>query len=149
MIVSRASGIRKRTDVERALARDWGPNPPSLGGAVERFRDRLPSDDYVSLAMDYYFDEAGFMWVKRAPYDEDNGGLDTVVAPNGVRYGPVFSPSGLHDVFAGSGQYVGTVQVPTSTSVLEIGSDYVLGIETDSLGVQRVVMHRLSRNDPT
>lgn len=147
MIVGRASGVRERNDVERALARDWGPNAPSLRDAVERFRDKLPVDDDVSLAMDYYFDEAGFMWVKRAPHDEDNGGVDTVVAPNGVRYGPILRPSGLHDVFARSGQYVGTVQMPASMSIIEIGSNYVLGIETDSLGVQRVVMHDLSRSE--
>jgi hypothetical protein len=146
LTVRRASAVRKRTDVERALTRDWGPNPPMLREAVERYSDRLPANEEVSLALDYYFDELGFLWVKRRPTGEDHGGLDTIAAPNGALYGTVEKPSGSHDVFAADGRYIGTVAVPPSLTVLEIGRDYVLGMDVDRLGVQRVVVHQLSRD---
>jgi hypothetical protein len=49
-------------------------------------------------------------------------------------------------VFGSNGRYLGDVATPRGLNIREIGSDYVLGIVSDSLGVQRVERHKLDRN---
>jgi hypothetical protein len=52
---------------------------------------------------------------------------------------------GRWTVFAADGTLLGTVEVPARTRVVEIGSDYLLGIWSDDLDVQHVRLHRLER----
>lgn len=46
-------------------------------------------------------------------------------------------------VFASDGTLLGRVPFPPGIEVLEIGTDYVLGVTEDELGVERVVLHGL------
>ena len=49
------------------------------------------------------------------------------------------------DVLAADGRWLGTVETPTSLGVTQIGPDFVLGTHRDSLGVERVRLHRLQK----
>jgi sugar lactone lactonase YvrE len=46
-------------------------------------------------------------------------------------------------VFEPSGGYVGWVLMPADLDVWQIGEGFVLGVETDDLGVERVRVYRL------
>ncbi len=46
-------------------------------------------------------------------------------------------------VFAADGTCLGEVPMPPALTVLEIGTDYVLGVLQDELGVERVALYRL------
>jgi hypothetical protein len=48
-------------------------------------------------------------------------------------------------VFASDGALLGRVRFPIGLDILEIGSDYVLGVVEDDLGVERVVLHGLEK----
>lgn len=48
-------------------------------------------------------------------------------------------------VFAASGELLGTVRLPDGVDVLDIGSDYVLGLKKDEMDVEYVQMFRLRR----
>jgi hypothetical protein len=60
-------------------------------------------------------------------------------------HSPDSGAPGRWTVFAGDGTLLGTVEVPARTHVVEIGSDYLLGIWSDDLEVQHVRLHRLER----
>lgn len=70
-------------------------------------------------------DRDGNIWVKRF----------ALPGPSTNRWG----------VFGRDGRFLGHVAVPAGLEVYEIGPDYVLGTETDSLYVQRVRGYRLHR----
>ena len=48
-------------------------------------------------------------------------------------------------VFGTEGRLLGTVDLPEEFRPLHIGSDFVLGVATDDLGVERVRMYRLEK----
>lgn len=48
-------------------------------------------------------------------------------------------------VFDPDGVFLGNLELPGNLAVTEIGDDYVLGVVTDELDVQRVQLHRLVR----
>ena len=48
-------------------------------------------------------------------------------------------------VFDSEGVWIGTVTTPVNVTVLEIGTDYLLGRHRDELGVERVVLDDLDR----
>lgn len=65
----------------------------------------------------------------------------------GARSGSEFDQEPTeYDVFDEGGRLLGTVAVPTMR-VTQIGSDFVAGVETDSLGVQYAVLYRLAKNN--
>ena len=49
------------------------------------------------------------------------------------------------DVVGSDGRWLGTVAAPTRFRIMQIGRDFVLGRQLDSLGVERVRVHRLQR----
>ena len=83
------------------------------------------------------------------------GGTYPIVSSNGLlvdrenhlwilRSEPFATTARHWDVFAPSGSLVAAVRAP-GNGATEIGSDYILGVETDSLGGQRVVDLPLAR----
>jgi hypothetical protein len=50
-------------------------------------------------------------------------------------------------VMAPDGRAVGALRVPRDLKLLEVGGDYVLGLRTDELGVERVEMYAVERGD--
>lgn len=76
-------------------------------------------------------DELGFVWaLEYVPTDF------TPAETFSARRALVFHPSGY---------LMGSLELPGNVTVVEIGSDYVLGVETDSLGVQEAVLYQLTR----
>ena len=49
------------------------------------------------------------------------------------------------DVLAPGGEWLGTVVTPQDLTVIQIGPDFVLGTHRDTLGVERVRLHRLRK----
>jgi hypothetical protein len=49
------------------------------------------------------------------------------------------------DIFAPDGVWLGTLSLPAGVAVHDIGEDYLLGVATDELGVERVEVYRLDR----
>ena len=49
------------------------------------------------------------------------------------------------DVLAPGGEWLGTVRTPAGLTVIQIGSDFVLGTHRDDLGVERVRLHTLRK----
>ena len=50
------------------------------------------------------------------------------------------------DVYSGPGPASAKVQVPLELRLLQIGAEFVLGVVTDTLGVEAVVLHELRRS---
>jgi hypothetical protein len=90
------------------------------GGEVDAFDRPRHQPHFTSLVVD----ALGYWWVGR----EGNPRI----------------LSSEYDVFASSGEYMGTVQVPRIL-IYEIGEDYIAGRMTDSLGVARAVVLGLTR----
>lgn len=47
------------------------------------------------------------------------------------------------------GEWLGRLIIPDGLTVLEIGQDYILGLEEDTLGVERVQLLALERSGTT
>lgn len=54
-------------------------------------------------------------------------------------------PSSEWSVFSATGEFLGTVVMPPDIDVLDIGADYVLGLQRDELGVEYVRRFRLGK----
>lgn len=77
---------------------------------------------------DFRFDDLGLLWVALFPAP----GQDPVQWD-------------VWDASRPGGVHIASIQVPRHFQPMEIGADYLLGVSTDSLGVQRVHRYRLSR----
>lgn len=80
-------------------------------------------------------DPADRVWIKS--YDPASDNLWTGALPQGA--------GGRWSVFEPDGQRVATVQMPEDLIVFEIGTDYVLGVRRDELGIEYVRLHTLRR----
>ena len=89
-----------------------------LEGADLPRRETLPFFDRILV------DRSGHLWVKEFGFD---------------------SEPGRWQVFGPDGAWLGALSTPAGLRVTDIGDDYVLGIVTDSLGVERVRLHALER----
>jgi hypothetical protein len=61
------------------------------------------------------------------------------------RYRLPWESAGVWDVFDAAGRWLGGVVLPDRFDVRQIGRDFILGIHRDTLGVERVRVHRLDR----
>lgn len=113
------------SDAERwrsAVTRD---RPPGERERAMRDLEAAPVPDRRPAYGDVLQDRAGHLWVSAWPLPGEAPDSWDVLAPDGV--------------------WLGTVETPASFRLLEAGNDWVLGIETDDLGVERVVLRRLVR----
>ena len=87
--------------------------------------DGLPIPEYVPAIESITVDLLGNVWVERyrLPWDTDR----------------------LWDVLNPEGQWLAYVTTPPNVDILEIGTDYLLGRHQDQFGVERVVLHDLTR----
>ena len=90
------------------------------------YAQNLPVPERVPCCQDLMIDVSGCIWVERyrLPWEADS----------------------RWDVLDPSGRWLGSVDTPSGLHVIQIGSDFVLGVSSDSLGVERVVTHSLSRS---
>ena len=56
-------------------------------------------------------------------------------------------PASLWTVYDDAGHALGYVETPAGLSLLEIGADYLLGRQTDELGIERIQVWALERDD--
>jgi len=59
------------------------------------------------------------------------------------RYTPPWEVANAWSVFDRDGRWLGDVDLPPGLAVLEIGTDYVLGVRTDEMDVEYVVVYRV------
>lgn len=120
----------------RSIRRVWQPTKvtDSMILAYESRRLEKPEGQVKVLHPEYLpvfsalrSDTIGNLWVRR--YDPEHE-LQTM--PD-------------WDVFGIEGEWLGVVRMPPGLRIVEIGSDYVLGLVTDTLGVQSVRLHRLHK----
>ena len=110
----------------------------SRAAAAERLRgmsgpavDRLRATEFASshpVHGRFLLDEAGNLWVERYQSDPitDYGAIEW-------------------DIFDGEGRLTGALTTPDGFRITYIGTRSVLGVHTDSLGIQTVRMYRLDR----
>lgn len=80
-------------------------------------------------------DELGYVWaIEYVPTDGFSPNL--VDIPETIRTAIVFHPDGF---------VLGRIKLPADLRVLDIGENHLLGVDTDSLGVQEVVLYELFR----
>ncbi|MDE0132324.1 MAG: hypothetical protein OXQ32_08720, partial [bacterium] len=92
---------------------------------VGYLKTHLPSPDSIPNLEDLVVDDLGMVWVGS--------------------YHLGSSAPQWYDVYDTQGLLLARVAIPTGVEVLEIGSDYVLGITRDDLGVERIVLLNLVR----
>jgi len=127
-----------RWEAERIPVRPDDPALRSWGDSMtELYEQKMTAEDadrilsQVSAPADYppytdhVLDRAGYLWVKTSAVDS-NAGVDRYL---------VFTPTG---------QQVGPVSVP-SVRVLEIGDDYLVGVDRDEFEVQYIKLFRVAR----
>lgn len=122
------------------------PNAPLPAGAVNRFIDdyvgryaaerqqevrdqfaTVPSGDATPAYSALAFDGLGNLWTEHFRFAWDS------LAPR------------MWSVHDRTGEWLGTLEVPRKLGLLEIGSDYLLGVERDEDGVELVKLYRISR----
>ena len=151
MVVERRTPRKARTEAEVFVAVQSGLLFSEHRSEANLNDRRWPVVDSLSIAESFFLDDQGFLWVRRLPADDDEGRRWEVPArpdEGGSSGHVVWLPSGLHDVFRPDGVYLGTVKLPHDLDVMEIGTDYVLGVARDELGVEYVHLHGLERGGP-
>lgn len=96
----------------------------------------FPLPDRVSAFWTILVDADGFVWVQR--YDPRR---DAIRLSGLQRAGP----GGTWRIFSPDGAPAGTVRVPDGLELTQIGERSVVGVRRDSLGVESVEVHDLSR----
>lgn len=99
-------------------------SPAVLQRVLERLDVRPVADLFPSLE-EHFVDERGDIWV--------------------TEYAPPWEEQKTMAVFAADGPWLGTIELPADFRPLEIGADYVLGVHTDELEIQRLVLYELER----
>lgn len=110
----------------------------SRAAAEERLRgmsgpaiDRIRATEFASthpLHGRFLFDEAGNLWVERSWSD--------LIADSGARE---------WDIFDAEGKLTGFLRTPGGFRITYIGTQSVLGVHADSLGIETVRMYRLDK----
>lgn len=117
-------------DVARLRAQYLRGVPPSLAEReiVPRF-DAAPVPGTMPFWSELRVDRAGRLWARRYhPYREGETPHWTIFAPDG--------------------SLLGTLEPPADLRFTDVGADWVLGVSTDSVGVQRVELYELRPPSP-
>jgi hypothetical protein len=61
------------------------------------------------------------------------------------RYRQPWEEDSRYEIVDRQGRWLGQVEVPAKLRIFQIGTDFVLGRQVDSLGVERVRVHALRR----
>lgn len=121
----------KEAHIRNALGaadRDEAGRPLPANAGMDLFERRLrelPWPDSLPAVDQLIADAHGLLWLRSSPGPADTAALWVVLSPQG--------------------NTVTRALLPRRIRVIEIGDDYVAGVETDALGVQRVVVRNLRR----
>ncbi|MEX0893697.1 MAG: 6-bladed beta-propeller, partial [Gemmatimonadota bacterium] len=110
-------------DVTRQLEATVERYPEERQAEVRRTLGEVPAADSLPAYGALHADPEGNLWVER--------------------YGFPWDDARVLDVFDREGRWLGQVSAPVGVTIRGIGRDYVLGMTTDELGVQRVVLYDL------
>jgi hypothetical protein len=136
--IIRFSGAREplsATEIEdwkewrRSLARS-----PDQRRLVDNFIASQEFPEYRPLFATVRYDAEGSLWIARYRFDDNVSSMDG-------------EPRRWY-VLDRSGRAIAALDVPAGLTVHEIGSKHILGVTRDELGVERVVLHRLTRGTP-
>lgn len=108
--------------IRTELTETYGRTDPV---AAERVWSVMPLSSTTPVFRGLHVGRANHFWVERYPLPTDAGAVWWVFAP--------------------SGEFVGSVEIPDARTLLEAGNDYLLLRGVDDLGVQRVEQWSLSR----
>jgi len=118
------------SDVE-ALFQVWRASPgasPDLEHFLREYGRTHPKADQFPSYEEILTDAVGRVWVRDFVREH---------ADDGFRYWTVFSPDGT--------QVLGRLTHSEKVKPLDVGDDWILGVETDALDVERLVFHRIVR----
>ncbi len=137
MAVQRATQAHLDTTVAAVLATvfpEGGDHSPEDVARLEEIWRRGPMAETLPVLRSMHYDAAGNLWVE--PFYVRGSDIPPyqVFAPDGTWLAEVALPSGLDRGW-----------VAEMAPRLELGADYVLGVWTDDLDVQRVRMYRLEK----
>ena len=104
-----------------------GQDEPALRAQLERMLDNMPVPETYPAFTTFLPDDAGNVWVRETPSTEE-----------GPSTWAVFDPDG---------RLLGSLQLPAAFLPRHIGEDSVVGVLTDELGVQRVVVYQLIKGE--
>jgi len=126
---------------ERAMRFRYGDrmSATEMAGVLRRGPDldRIPPVGMVVASAD------GGFWVYRPDLFERP--LEAAIGPISDTSTPEAPP---FDLFDATGAYLGSVRFDPGFRPLWFGSDLVVGVDQDELGVQRVVAYRIESSDP-
>jgi hypothetical protein len=122
--------VQPPTRIDRAIVKHWEDSiiarmPASARPAIRQSLSVYVHPEYLPAYSTFRLDNAGLLWVSNYPRQ----GAAT------VRW----------DVFGPHGVQVAWVELSSRLRPTEIGRDYIIGVMTDGLGVERVVKHALLR----
>jgi hypothetical protein len=106
------------------LSRNLTNVPAEVRASAARRVAAIPHRPTLPSFGDICMDSRGYLWVSQVH---------------------VPGQAGTWDVFDSAGIWLGSLGVPANLRIHEIGEDYLLGVATDELGVERVEMYRLHR----
>jgi hypothetical protein len=132
--------VRQQRDPVPASESDWqnalppafrpgAPTPPRPSPFKAAF-DQQPHLDSKPLYGNLRFDQAGNLWVQ--DYKENNFVMDE-----------------SWQAFDTNGAFIGSLELPTRHTVLDIGADWILLRALDDLDVEHVLLYGLERPGPS
>jgi hypothetical protein len=119
----------------RALLEEVPPDQAAWFAPLEQYPE-VPS--HMPVFAEMRFDDRGYLWVQRYP-------------PRMAGWAGEFTDPEPGDepdtwwVFDPKGHLLGAVTMPAGLRVINILTDFVVGIRKDTLGVERVYLHRILR----
>ncbi|MDE2873814.1 MAG: hypothetical protein OXQ93_00130 [Gemmatimonadota bacterium] len=116
----------RRPPTTDELTAAWEAVSARRVGSPEHIREHLPAPDSIPNIGHLVVDELGMVWV-------------------GSYRAEASAPRSYH-VYATEGPLRARVTMPAGVEVLEIGTDYVLGLTRDELDVERIVLLTLARS---
>ena len=130
---------------------EWSWSGPSLelrDGDVERWREE-------QVAMAPEGERAGLRsYLAEAPHPASRPAYGRLLADAAgylwiAQYADPSHDAPRWDVLDASGRWVGVVDVPDRFRPIQVGSDWILGVARDELGVERIELHLLHRGSPS
>lgn len=100
---------------------------PNARRQARAWVEKVPVPDHMPTYSAVQVDALGYAWVEQ--------------------YRPPWEDTPRWSVFDPEGEWLGELSAPTGFRIDEIGEDYLLGVRRDDLGVERVTMFRLVRED--
>ena len=118
----------------------------------DAYRDEL-YEAYRRGGRDDWEQRFNAVWESEGPHLPNRfPAYDDVMIANGLIWVRHFRPPGQAQQhwwgFDDDGTHVATVSLPGLMQVQDLGFDWVLGVVTDRLGIERLVVHQLEGNEP-